>query len=331
MKNIYISTSLLKQLIPYLKSFDISKSDLIKKSGLEDNEFHFNTFMEYKRYHVIQNMAMELVEDPDFPIHLGEYFSLEYWSILGYILSNSYDINDLFLRLKKYSTVLGNYVIINLSKSGRYAKVDFSINRDAEYRCSTCLITTMVSLMKMLKDTTKEPMELTSINFALPEPKDILEYKRVFKCPLNFNMHEFSFTFNSDSLFKPIDHSDIELLKLFETHADSILKERSSRYSDRVEDLICSSPSIREVDIKIVAKSMGINVRTLQSRLKEEGESYKSILSNLRNRRSKLLINRGCSIKEVTYELGFSEVSSFTRFFKSKNGITPVAYKNCNR
>ena len=42
----------------------------------------------------------------------------------------------------------------------------------------------------------------------------------------------------------------------------------------------------------------------------------------------RMLISTEIPIKEITFELGFEDMPSFSRFFKNKMGISPKAYRD---
>lgn len=55
----------------------------------------------------------------------------------------------------------------------------------------------------------------------------------------------------------------------------------------------------------------------------------KKFVTHLRIERAKwLLINKDCSVQMVCQEVGFRDVSSFTRLFASYTGVTPSVYRN---
>jgi AraC-like DNA-binding protein len=71
-----------------------------------------------------------------------------------------------------------------------------------------------------------------------------------------------------------------------------------------------------------------MTVRTLQRRLRAEKTGYKQILDDVRRELAVDYVSEpDLSIKEITYMLGFSEPSNFTRAFKRWTGTSPNAYR----
>lgn len=77
------------------------------------------------------------------------------------------------------------------------------------------------------------------------------------------------------------------------------------------------------------AAELGVSIRTLQkSFVQEEGISPGDWLDNrliLESKRK--LMNRERSISEIAYSIGFKELTHFTKFFKSKTGMTPSEFR----
>lgn len=74
-----------------------------------------------------------------------------------------------------------------------------------------------------------------------------------------------------------------------------------------------------------LATEFGMSPRTMQRRLSEEGTSYSDVLEDLRKDMSeRLLANRGLTITEVAYLLGYADLSSFDRAYRKWTGRTPI-------
>lgn len=81
-------------------------------------------------------------------------------------------------------------------------------------------------------------------------------------------------------------------------------------------------------DIETVAGISNLSVRTLQRQLHDEGQSFASIISDVRfEAASNLLHNSNQSISEICAELGYSDPAHFTRAFRRWSGMSPTQYR----
>lgn len=83
------------------------------------------------------------------------------------------------------------------------------------------------------------------------------------------------------------------------------------------------------VDQASLAEKMEVSQRTLIRRFKAElGVPPLTYLQNLRIETAKqLLENTGLPLAEVIEQVGYTDMSSFSRLFKQRIGITPTAYR----
>ena len=84
-----------------------------------------------------------------------------------------------------------------------------------------------------------------------------------------------------------------------------------------------------ECSKETVAARLNMSDRSLQSRLATRGTSYRALLNETRRELAEQYIRQGLhSVSEVTYLLGFADVSSFSRAFRSWEGLSPSEYKD---
>jgi len=71
-----------------------------------------------------------------------------------------------------------------------------------------------------------------------------------------------------------------------------------------------------------------VSLRSLQRRLRDEETSYSQLLDETRRELAMQYIRRSrMSINEITYLLGFSEPSNFSRAFKRWTGHSPTEHR----
>lgn len=78
-----------------------------------------------------------------------------------------------------------------------------------------------------------------------------------------------------------------------------------------------------------IAESMHVSLRSLQRRLNKEETNFKTLLETTRQELALHYIRETHrTLGEITYLLGFSEPSNFTRAFKRWTGKTPAEYRH---
>ena len=87
-----------------------------------------------------------------------------------------------------------------------------------------------------------------------------------------------------------------------------------------------------ELNVEMIAKMTGLSRQTLQRRLKDMGTTLSIEIRTLRKQvADELLVSSRKSITDIASALGFKNVTSFTRAFKSWTGESPRDYRKKRR
>jgi AraC family transcriptional regulator, transcriptional activator of pobA len=83
-------------------------------------------------------------------------------------------------------------------------------------------------------------------------------------------------------------------------------------------------------DVAFYAQQLNLTPKNLSEILKTEtGLSAKQVIEEFLMFEAKSLLKQTqMSIKEIVYWLGYEDASYFTKYFKTKEGITPLSYRN---
>lgn len=84
----------------------------------------------------------------------------------------------------------------------------------------------------------------------------------------------------------------------------------------------------KELDTEVIASKLGVNLRTLQRRIKEQNTTLKALVEQARYHSAKnLLLADELSTEQVAQQLGYNDISNFMRAFKRWSGSTPKKFK----
>ena len=82
-------------------------------------------------------------------------------------------------------------------------------------------------------------------------------------------------------------------------------------------------------DIRLAAEMAGMNVRTLQRRLSDEGLNYSILTHQVRLESAiHLLKDRHRKVIDVAYEVGYEDPSNFARAFRAFTGLSPLEFRH---
>ncbi len=113
----------------------------------------------------------------------------------------------------------------------------------------------------------------------------------------------------------------------------SLSKERSpliewhTSFTDSVFELLRPYVKEKNLSLEEAAKLLNFSVRTLQRNLAKEKTSYRKIKENLMFTVACELMEDGHNLTYISSQLGYSDISKFSRAFKRVSGLAPSVYK----
>lgn len=202
-----------------------------------------------------------------------------------------------------------------------------SVTNDKEH----CIYTVSYSwsVIKSLFALQDEPIEYISL--IQPEDDGKQELLRYFNCPVHFDQDFDGFVLKKQKLLQanPNFNQGLYQQQVENIAGHNVIFPNNQTFSSSVKCLIFSTLSSGQCDSNTIAKMMGVHQRTLQNRLLKEQTNFKKLVKEVRNACAKrMLINEGLSLLKISRLLGYSELSAFTRAFKTNENISPKEWRN---
>ncbi len=268
--------------------------------------------------------------DPNLGLHLG-IRSLDFPNqFIFSIMHNSANVREGIEKFCRYHNVMNDIFnpVFKLNAPLATLSLSCSSAKGNQYRhIGEGLLAMYFLLLKKISDDT---LQFKEIHFTHPQPDDISEHTKLFSAKLLFDQHENKIVFYADHLNRPIFFADPNLLKTLETHGQILQQQyfSSPGWSGKVLRLLLNRLPGVKPDIKSVAQSLAISTRVLQSKLNEEGVTFKLLLTKVRKDLAlQYLANTDLSIFEIASLLGYADQSVFQRSFKQWTGLSPRKYR----
>jgi AraC-like DNA-binding protein len=139
-------------------------------------------------------------------------------------------------------------------------------------------------------------------------------------------------TFSNETLVLPLVTEDRHLLEALQPICDEAAKARNTpkgtlraSVENEVQKLLPNGKAKRQ----IVAKGLGMSERTLSRKLTEERTTYDEIVDQLRRSLALQYIrDRGFSLAEIAWLLGYEGSTSFNHAFMRWTGRPPSAARS---
>lgn len=182
-------------------------------------------------------------------------------------------------------------------------------------------------LVNMVRAGTGQKITPKGLDLCRSQSTDIQEW---FDCPVKWNSAKARLIFDRNDLSTPFTSYNRELLEMLDVVLATDLKR--SKQGKSLTDQVCwhlrRAFAAGQPELRSIARDMAISERTLQRRLKEEGRSFKSLVSDTRHTLAReYLSETDREISEVAYLLGYDNQRSFFRAFQKWEKKTPTEWR----
>ena len=184
-------------------------------------------------------------------------------------------------------------------------------------------------IMDMCRMNAGSALRPLAVGLQRSRPKDSSPYRRFFGCPVHFGAEEDTIALSHKDVDRILPSSNRQIAATM----DRILVERlagldKSDVVTRCQAHLLEQLSSGEISEEAMANQLHMSRRTLQRRLASADLTYKQLVDDTRrDLATRHLDDPRHSITDVTFLLGFSQQSAFTRAFKRWTGLTPVEYR----
>jgi AraC-like DNA-binding protein len=265
----------------------------------------------------------------DFGLRLAGFRRLANLGPLALVIREEPDVRSVLEMLIRYEHTYNQAISIRLSEANGLAtiRVDLDLGEPAGTRQATELaVGALHYIHRQLHGTRWQPL---SVCFSHPAPADISTHLRIFGSVTQFQREFAGIVLRASDLAAPNTIADPLLRPYAHQFLDTIGPPAEASMVARVRALIEALMPAGHCSIVQVARSLGVDRRTVQRRLAGSGETFSSLRNAVRAELAeRLLPNPRRSLTEIAEELGFSEPSAFSRWFRGQFGCSPSQWRS---
>lgn len=201
-------------------------------------------------------------------------------------------------------------------------KVDLRLGEAMHTRQATELA--VAAYHRILRDFLHTRWQPLSVWFRHPAPADVSTHRRAFGPIVEFDREFDGIVFYAGDLDAPNAMADPLLRAYAHQYFEAITVPRDTTAADRVRELIEVLLPTGRCSIEQVARSLGVDRRTVHRHLAASGETFSSLLGATRRHLAEQFVaNPRRSLTEISDLLGFSSLSGFSRWFHEQFGCSP--------
>lgn len=316
-----------------LRTYDCDPEPLFREAEL-DMGLLSNPATRYpgNRVQHLWQLAVEASGDPCFGFVAGEQVQPAVLHGLGFAWLASDTLRDALTRLVRYSRLISTAANMHLQDTDSSLDLVLLPPKGVKVVASAFQDAGMSGFLRMCRLTAGDEIDPVQVSLKQPRPACALKLQTYFRAPIIYEAENNILSFSKQRVDATLTHANPELARINDQAVvdylarfdrDSLTMQVRSRIIERLHD---GTPNQQTI-----AHSLNVSLRSLQRKLNKEETNFKALLESTRRELALLYIRETHrSLGEITYLLGFSEPSNFTRAFKRWTGVSPIEYRDKN-
>jgi AraC-like DNA-binding protein len=267
-----------------------------------------------------------------FGLHLAEARVLSDFGPISLLLTHQPSIRVALETIAQYRHLLNESLGMYIEDVGKTTIIREEIMSD--YPGGTQQSTDMALgvLMLIFRAILGEHWRPQALHFTHPANSDLQAHRRLFGCALHFNSDFNGAVCLKTDMDRPNARADAAMASYAQSFIEAMPKRGQSSVVQDVRRSVYLLLPMGRASVEQIASGLGVNVRTLQRRLDESGVSFSQLLNEVRcELAQRYITHTPHSMGRVAEQLGYSNLSSFTRWFTAQFDCSPSRLRERNQ
>jgi AraC-like DNA-binding protein len=263
----------------------------------------------------------ELIDDPCFGLRGAKFWHPSHLNALGYAWLASCTLREALNRAGRYMHIIGEDREHRLEDTAKGLTVTLSHS----LKLPALMDLSMSILMFMCRLNYGADLNPVNVNFIHSKPACAKEYYSYFNAPVNFNADNDDLTLPADAVDRRLPIGNPQLAKIHDQYIIRYLAELDeNNIVQRVKGAIIDMLPSGGVSYEKVAQKLNMSTRSLQRKLQLGHTTFRTLLEEVRQGMAENYVHDSTvSLMEISFVLGYSEYSSFSRAYKRWTKISP--------
>lgn len=288
--------------------------------------------------HYINLLDKGLKYSADFGLRVGQSVTPSTYPVLGMTLLSCQNLHQVLEQVVRYESLNHDLGTSHFKLGADESVYSWTPNpliflNDKSELCFHLVLSVFTGIFTFAPWLVDGGVPIKRISFICAEPDNAATYQQFFNTEIHYNQPINSIVVASEVLSRPVLHQDSTAFYALTTYAKSLLesKEQNKDITHQLKAILPQALQRQTFRIEEVASQLNMSTRSLQRKLKELGQSYKTILDETRRSVAEMyLLDTTLSINEIAFLIGYQEQSSFNHAFKNWNGVSPSRYREQN-
>jgi len=320
-------------MISYAVQRGLDAADLCKAAGIDLAQLKSgdDSQLAYSTMESIWRNAQHLCNDPLFGLHFGESLQLAALGAVGEIIKSSETVGQGLTLAASFTPVVTDLFSMEVNKEDESFVVRLVETDRAQHKLVTQQVADFL-LVFTIHELNGLLLKKISPNRILYSYKihDEAEYARVFRCNPRTTVGPPTIEFDSAFWDEPLLTANHDIKRIFLDKVSASIHDpmKNISFQVRILDYLMKNSYLGILSLEDVAANFNMTPRSLQRRLREESVTFQQLADSVRKSLALNYMEAGkYQLKEISYMLGYNELSAFSRAFKRWTGKAPVDFR----
>ena len=269
-------------------------------------------------------ISSQRLNDPLFGLHFGECYAPPTRIAGHYAINNAKDLQEALITVRDYRNQMVG-IPTQLSEESAFTELSWTVNVSSfcPRHMNDFMVVRTLNHIQLATGPDWRPMK---VDLASEKPESPSDHFRLLGSNILFGQPENVVRVESDALAMPMPNADPDLYLVARSSLLNPfpLKQDDQDPVDRLRRLISVHLEKNDITLALASENMSMTPHQLRRLLKKHGTCFQCLVDDTRKVAAEYyLLHSELRFSEITFLLGFSDQSVFTRAAKRWFGATP--------
>jgi AraC-like DNA-binding protein len=324
-----IRSACLTNYVEVARSFGLDPYRLLKEAGLDrscllDPDIKISA----DACHWLLEASASAARTEDFGLRMSENRRLSNLGPLALAIRDAASLREALQRAIRYLRLHTDVAVVSFEESDDLAIVKVELIRSQLWSVRQIVEMAIGVTHRVMRHLLGNPRQSWLVWFSHSTPTNMTTHLRVFGPRVEFGRDFNGILCEASDLDAPLPAADPVMARHIKQYLEPLLAHANATVSDKARQLVYELLPSGRCSAEGAASSLGMDRRTLHRHLARDGETFSSIVDAARaDLAQRYVTDRGRSLSEVAYVLGFSGSSAFSRWFRGKFGCSALSWR----
>jgi len=318
-----------RAIIDYFQHFNMDTAQLAAALNVDESMLiEEDQRLPLSIYQEIWQLALEKSQTPELGLCIAQEDGIEDLGLVAHVVYNSATLGEGVRQYVRLFSVVNESFELEFEENNQQGCLKFINKFPNCYNISDMERTLAIAVNRTTKAIGIGNM-VHAVHFQHSKPAYAKKYQELFNCKVLFDQPCCEVIFDSRMLTLKPKRRNPHMRAATLSYANQIMSRLFKRsISHKVKRLIEKHIGDGTFDAEQASNQLNMSRQTLYRKLKNDGASYSELVDQVRQDKAFYMLKQSSMpLTVIAYDLGFSELSAFTRAFKRWTGKNPAEYR----